>query len=163
MIPSTDDVDGIMHVMDAAFDPEFGEAWNRRQLTDALLMPGTHYRLIASDYSEQPFSLDQCAGFYLSRRVLDEEELLLFAIAPRFRRKGLGRRLLERMIADATNNGIKRIFLEMREGNPAQLLYEAIDFQVIGMRPGYYRTRNGTRLNAITQELHLAKNCAFST
>lgn len=35
-------VDRIMAVMDAAFDPAYGEAWNRRQITDALVLPSTH-------------------------------------------------------------------------------------------------------------------------
>lgn len=38
MIAPMDDIDRIMSVMDAAFPAEFGEAWNRRQVTDALVV-----------------------------------------------------------------------------------------------------------------------------
>ena len=49
MSAAGDDIDRIMAVMAAAFDPAFGEAWNRRQLEDALLVGNCHYLLIASD------------------------------------------------------------------------------------------------------------------
>jgi len=37
MIQVPDDVDRIMAVMHAAFPPDFGEAWTRRQVEDAQL------------------------------------------------------------------------------------------------------------------------------
>jgi ribosomal-protein-alanine N-acetyltransferase len=147
-----DPVDRIMAVMDCAFEPRFGEAWTRRQVADALLLGNCHYGLIAADGSDCTLTTADPEGFYLSRAVLDEEELLLFAIAPACRRRGLGHRLLKRMLDDAANRGINRVFLEMREGNPAGALYAAHDFRRVGVRPGYYQTSDGERLNAISQE-----------
>ena len=49
MMPPADDIDRIMAVMVAAFDPAFGEAWNRRQVEDALLLGNCHYLLIAEN------------------------------------------------------------------------------------------------------------------
>ena len=37
-----DDLDRIMAVMDAAFDPAWAEAWTRRQVGDSLALPSTH-------------------------------------------------------------------------------------------------------------------------
>ena len=150
-----DDLDRIMMVMEAAFAPEYGEAWNRRQVSDALLMPNTRYGLITADGLPNVRSRDTVAGFYLSRSILDEEELLLFAIAPEFRRRGLGHELLRRFIAEARNNGMKRLFLEMRSGNPAGHLYTAHGFEPVGRRPNYYRTSDGMRLDAISHALDL--------
>jgi len=150
-----DPLDRIMEVMDCAFEPRFGEAWTRRQVGDALLLGNCHFGLIATDGSDCSETTDLAAGFYLSRSVLDEEELLLFAVAPEQRRRGLGRRLLGRMLDDAANRGIKRVFLEMRAGNPAGELYAAQGFQPVGIRPGYYRTSDGERLDAISQELKI--------
>ena len=45
----SDDLDRIMAVMDAAFDPAWGEAWNRRQVSDSLAFPHTHFRLLGAD------------------------------------------------------------------------------------------------------------------
>lgn len=148
-----DDVDRIMSVMERAFSAEFGEAWNRRQVCDALLMGNCRYGLIGIGGEETIASDQDTAGFFMSRTVLDEEELLLFAIIPDHRRKGLGHLLLSRFLASSKQAGISRVFLEMRKGNPAALLYEAHGFQEIGVRPAYYRTPDGNRIDAISQEL----------
>jgi ribosomal-protein-alanine N-acetyltransferase len=155
MRPPLDDVDRIMDVMAVAFPPEFGEAWNRRQVSDALLLAGTHHALITPDGSPQPERHDATAGFYLSRGLFDEEELLLFAIAPPWRRQGLGHALLGQFVESARQRGKKRLFLEMRRNNPAGILYAAHGFTPIGIRPRYYRAMNGDRIDAITQELVL--------
>jgi len=153
MLPPLDDVDRIMDIMAVAFPAEYGEAWNRRQVSDALLLAGTHRGLISADGSSQPGPHEAAAGFYLSRGLFDEEELLLFAIAPSWRRRGLGHKLLAQFVENARQRGKKRLFLEMRRNNPAGILYAAHGFRPIGIRPRYYRTSNGDRIDAITQEL----------
>lgn len=155
MVAPIDDIDRIMSVMGRAFPPEFGEAWNRRQVGDALVMGNCRYGLIAPDGSQDLESASDSAGFFMARSILDEEELLLFAIAPEYRRKGLGHKLLELFIAQARANGMARIFLEMRRDNPAGFLYAAHGFREIGVRPAYYRMVGGARIDAISQELTL--------
>ena len=149
MIQPGDDLDRIMAVMSAAFDPAFGEAWNRRQLEDALLVGNCHYLLIANT-GEEPAPGARAAGFCLSRHGYEEEELLLFAIDPAHRRQGLGRALLARFAASARARGAQRLLLEMRQDNPAEHLYRGFGFVPVGRRAGYYRTPGGTRLDAIT-------------
>lgn len=155
MTPPPDDIDRIMAVMDQSFAAEYGEAWNRKQVSDALLVGNCRYGLIAPDGSEDLESGDETAGFFLSRAIIDEEELLLFAISPNYRRKGLGHALLGRFILSAKQNGMRRVFLEMRDNNPAGFLYAAHGFRQIGLRPAYYRTPSGARIDAISQELAL--------
>lgn len=155
MLPPEDDIDRIMHVMECAFPPDYGEGWNRRQLTDSLLLAGTYYGLIFASGSPCPETETDVAGFFLSRGLFDEEELLLFAIAPNFRRRGLGHRLLASFIEQARERGVRRLFLEMRKNNPAAFLYASHGFQPIGIRPRYYRTPGGERIDAISQELVL--------
>jgi [ribosomal protein S18]-alanine N-acetyltransferase len=150
-----DDLDRIMAVMECAFAPEYGEAWSRRQVADALVLTSNHYCLMTPASSFRPSEGDATAGFTLSRGVLDEEELLLFAIAPQYRGQGLGRRLLCHCIEQARGRGIRRMFLEMRKDNPAGVLYAAQGFRVVGIRPQYYRLSGGERLDAISQELVL--------
>ena len=150
-----DDVDHIMAVMTEAFVPEYGEAWNRRQVSDALLLKGSHHALIGEQGEVPPTDGQPAAGFYLSRGLFEEEELLLFAITPTMRRRGLGHALLRHFIVSARSRGKKRLFLEMRRDNPAGVLYAAHGFQPIGIRPRYYRGLNGDRIDAITQQLVL--------
>ena len=149
MTPRSDDIDQIMAVMSAAFDPAFGEAWNRRQLEDALLLGNCHYELIG-EAGDAPAHGAAAAGFFLSRHGYEEEELLLFAITPAARRQGLGSRLLERFIAAAVARGASSLFLEMRQDNPAEQVYRRYGFVPVGRRANYYRTPDGTRLDAIT-------------
>ena len=148
MIGQDDDIDRIMAVMACAFDPAFGEAWNRRQVSDALLLGNCHYALIGA---EGP----SATGFTLSRFAYDEEELLLLAVDPAFRRRGIGQALLAQFARDATARGAKRLVLEMRSDNPADRLYRSFGFVPVGMRPDYYRLPDGQRNDAITFALEV--------
>lgn len=72
--------------------------------------------------------------------VEDEGELANLAVDPSCQGRGLGRRLLDRLLADAAGEGVRRVFLEVRESNaPALALYRRRGFSVVGRRPDYYR------------------------
>ncbi len=144
-----EDLDAIMAVMEAAFDPVFGEAWKRQQVEDALILGNCHYALM-DGFGEPLRDGAEPAGFFLSRLGYEEEELLLLAVDPRFRRRGVGRALLERFCKDAALRGVTRLLLEMRRGNPAELLYQTFGFVSVGERRDYYRTSDGRSLDAIT-------------
>lgn len=153
--PSPSHVARIMAVMEDAFDPAFGEAWNTRQINDALTMPSTRGLVIdpSGDHIPDDSPIDQAnpaAGFVLTRKAADEEELLLIAVVPQFRRMGLGESLIHKLFEHARQSGTRHIFLEMRRGNPAVHLYEKVGFKPIGKRPDYYRLANGERVDAIT-------------
>jgi ribosomal-protein-alanine N-acetyltransferase len=144
-----DDVDRIMDVMAVAFDPAFGEAWNRRQVSDALAIPNTHYILAGKD-GREPAPGGPTIGFALSRGALDEEELLLIAVHPDHRGQGVGSALLDRFIETAQARGKVRLFLEMRDGNPAASVYRRAGFEPIARRRNYYRNATTGSLDAIT-------------
>jgi [ribosomal protein S18]-alanine N-acetyltransferase len=144
-----DDLDRIMAVMEAAFDPAFGEAWTRGQVGDALVMPNTRYLLAGPD-GQPPREGEPAAGFVLSRGAADEEELLLIAVDPGQRGRGIGSALLKRFISDACARGMTRLFLEMRDGNKAEALYRRHGFESVGRRRHYYRRGSTGPLDAIT-------------
>ena len=149
MIAPEDDIDRIMTIMDAAFDPAFGEAWTRRQVTDALLSGSCRYQLVDAAGLD-PAEGVAAAGFALSRGGYFDEELLLLAVDPRWRRRGLGRAMLVALVEAARSRGARQLLLEMRRGNPAEPLYRYFGFTPIGERPNYYRGREGERIDAIT-------------
>ena len=93
---------------------------------------------------------EPAVGFALSRGAMDEEELLLIAVAPAYRGRGIGERLLARFMAEARARGAERLFLEMREGNPAETLYRRHGFTNVGRRRHYYRRGSAAPLDAIT-------------
>lgn len=144
-----DPVDAIMDVMERAFDPAFGEAWSRRQVSDALTLPNSYY-FLADAAGGEPRSPADAVGFLLSRQGADEEELLLLAVCPTLRRRGIAGSLIARFAADASRRGVARLFLQMREGNAAEALYRMHDFVPVGRRREYYRGPDGNRIDAIT-------------
>ena len=145
-----DEVDHIMAVMDVAFDPQWGEAWNRKQVSDALIMPHTH-AIVCNDRGSLWSDGDgDAAGFVLSRHAADEEELLLIGVRPEYRGRGIGKALIHELFRNAGARGVTRVFLEMRSNNPAEQLYRRIGFSPIGRRTDYYRLPTGARLDAIT-------------
>lgn len=129
-------------LMTAAFDPRYGEAWTRSQCLGVLAMPGVQLLLACDD--------DTPAGFALTRTIMDEAELLLLAVAPAHRGRGVGGALLRAAIEDCRAAGAERLHLEVRGGNPAVRLYEAAGFARIGERRGYYRGRDGKLYDAHT-------------
>lgn len=151
VILSADDrhLEALMQVMHESFDPAWGEGWTRLQLGGALMMDGAFARR-ALDADEHPI------GFTLSRRVLDEAELLLVAVMPRARGIGLGGALLGQALKDSRIRGCGRMFLEVRENNQtARNLYHTAGFFDVGRRPDYYLGCDGKRYSAITMQRNL--------
>lgn len=136
------DLDSVIEVMAAAFDERFGEAWTRSQCAGILPMPGVRLVLARLD--------GDAAGFSLYRTVSDEAELLLLAVAPRFRRQGIGTMLLDHFMNAARDNGASLVHLEVREGNPAVIMYRNAGFSVAGRRVKYYHGRFGGQFDALT-------------
>ncbi len=96
------------------------------------------------------------AGFVLSRIVLDEAEILTVAVAPEARGHGYARPLLARHLDELSRRGVRRVHLEVEEGNgPAVALYRRQGFGETGRRTGYYLKPDGTRVSALTMALDL--------
>lgn len=138
----SNDLDAVMTVMDSAFGKRFGEAWTRSQLAGILPMTGVMLTLARES--------DDAIGFSLTRTVSDESELLLIAVMPKHHRRGVGGLLLEDFMDRARNDGVQRVHLEVRDGNPAVEMYENAGFSPVGRRRNYYRAPDGQRFDAIT-------------
>jgi ribosomal-protein-alanine N-acetyltransferase len=142
------DLPDVMVAMGDAFDPEFGEAWTEAQCAGVLGMPGC-WLLLAREGTDP-------AGFAMLRAVAGEAELLLIAVRPRYRRRGIGAALLARAAEDAQASGVDTLHLEVRDGNPALALYRGFGFVQVGRRSAYYRGRSGKVFDALTFRRHLA-------
>lgn len=138
-------VDALMR---ASFDPRFGEAWTTSQCLGVLALPGVWLTIAHADGNP--------AGFALARAVLDEAELLLLAVAPRARRRGVGGALLRSVIADARDRRVARLHLEVRAGNDAVALYRSAGFEQVGQRRNYYKGAGGAQIDAQTFALSLS-------
>lgn len=84
------------------------------------------------------------AAFAITQVVLDEATLFNLAVDPAFQRRGLGRELLQHLIAELEQRGILTLWLEVRASNrPAIALYEQLDFNEVSIRRNYYPTADG--------------------
>lgn len=138
-------IDSIMPVMTTAFDPVFGEAWTADQCAGFLTLPGTCL-LIAR-------IRDAVIGFAVARSVFEEAELLLIAVHPDAQGQGIGKGLINKVIGWAKSNGAKTVFLEVREGNQALVLYSQMGFVKIGSRKNYYRGLDAVYRDAVTLQI----------
>jgi [ribosomal protein S18]-alanine N-acetyltransferase len=78
-------------------------------------------------------------GFLVARRVVDDLEILNFAVRPDVRRRGTGTELLLRSFAWGKSFGAASALLEVRAANVAALrFYHRHGFEVIGRRKQYY-------------------------
>lgn len=136
------DLEAVMAVMEASFEPCFGEAWTRAQCAGLLPMPGVWLSLARDG--------DMAVGFALARAVGGEAELLLLAVSDTVQRRGTGSLLLQRFEADAKARGADRVHLEVRDGNQAFSLYERAGYALVGRRRNYYSGEGGITYDALT-------------
>jgi len=136
------DLDAIMEIEPLIYS----HPWSRGNFSDSL----------ASGYSAWVL-LDgaRIIGYALMMMVLDEAHLLNLSVAKACQKQGLGRMLLEHMIAIAKKHDAANMFLEVRPSNISAIaLYENIGFNEMAIRRGYYPAHNG-REDAVLMGLAL--------
>lgn len=122
------DLGALTEVESACFS---GDAWSPA-LVESELSGGTRSVLLACDDTG-------VLGYGSVGVVEDVADLQRIAILPDARRQGLGRELLEELLAKAAGLGATRILLEVAAANePAIGLYESFGFASISRRRGYY-------------------------
>ncbi|MFD2765701.1 ribosomal protein S18-alanine N-acetyltransferase [Micromonospora eburnea] len=97
-----------------------------------------HFYLVATD---DDGSLLGYAGLLVSPP--DEAWVQNIAVRRDAQRRGIGRALLEALLAEAARRGVRSTLLEVAADNaPAQRLYATYGFEPIGVRRGYYQPSN---------------------
>jgi [ribosomal protein S18]-alanine N-acetyltransferase len=86
--------------------------------------------------------------------IIDEAHIGTIAIHPDYRRQGIGRKLLAEALLSIEKEGAKQAFLEVRRSNEsAQAMYQKFGFEVVGVRPRYYKDNNEDALLLTLPEL----------
>ncbi len=94
-------------------------------------------------------------GFCNFCLVHDEVHLLNLAVHPDWRRRGIGRMLLEHLLTFARAEACQVVTLEVRESNlAARALYGSHGFAAVGLRRRYYAD-NGE--DAVVMTLNLSR------
>jgi ribosomal-protein-alanine N-acetyltransferase len=82
---------------------------------------------------------EDALGYLVAWHVADELHILNVATRPDWRRRGIGRALMDAVIGYARENRAKHVLLEVRRSNrPAISLYRAVGFFAMGVRSRYY-------------------------
>lgn len=137
-------LEALMSIMRASFDAQFGEAWSTLQLAGTISLANSFARQAINSHGV-------VTGFTLCRAAGPEVELLLIAVDPAERGKGVGRLLIENACRDAFLRGASEVFLEVRENNhAARALYRDAGFIDVGFRADYYAGTTGARFGAVT-------------
>ncbi|BCJ64512.1 ribosomal protein S18-alanine N-acetyltransferase [Polymorphospora rubra] len=112
------------------------EQWSAAMFWSELA--GGHHYLVALDPAGAVVGY---AG--LAVTPPDEGWVQNIAVRRDAQRGGVGRRLLEALLAQAARRGVRRTLLEVAVDNAAaQRLYAAYDFEPVGIRRGYYQPSN---------------------
>jgi [ribosomal protein S18]-alanine N-acetyltransferase len=109
------------------------DPWSAEQMWGELAhVPSTRWYAVHED----EVGIDGYVGLFA---VPPEGDVATIGVAPRSQGRGLGRRLLEALTAEAVRRGCTQLFLEVRVDNaPAIALYESAGFERQGRRRDYY-------------------------
>lgn len=118
---------------------------------DSLLGQGNVFGFYA-----RPSTRNLLNGFVLTRVAADEAEILSIGTDETLQKQGIGWRLMQAAIGEASQRGASKMFLEVSDTNKAALgLYRKIGFETVGTRQAYYDDGAGSRSNALVLELKL--------
>lgn len=108
------------------------EAWSTAAFALSLARDSARARIADADGA--------LVGFALALRADDEAELVSVAVEPARQGRGLGRRLVETLLAQLRAEGVRRVHLQVRGSNAvARALYASLGFCESRRRVGYYR------------------------
>jgi ribosomal-protein-alanine N-acetyltransferase len=83
-------------------------------------------------------------GFGIVAFVRDWAHIMNMCVAPEYRRRGLGWRIMLHLLGVVSQRRCRAVWLEVRPTNrPAIVLYRRLGFRIRQVRKGYYRNRIG--------------------
>lgn len=81
----------------------------------------------------------ELVGLLIASKTLIEADIYLVAVVKEHQQKGIAQQLFKKLIEQAQERKLEKIFLEVRaSNNPAYQLYRKLGFQEIGRRKNYY-------------------------
>ncbi len=120
----------------------FSRPWSAESFEKALTYP-EQILLVAEGTAEEGNSSeiekDAILGYSILFAAADQADVSNIAVDPDHRGQKIGDALMQEMLNQAADRGVKEVFLEVRVSNaPAIGLYQKYGFERIGVRKGYY-------------------------
>ena len=78
-------------------------------------------------------------GYTIGQKNENSGLIISIAVKKEWRRKGIGRKLIEKLLENFKKEGIRNIFLHVREENKEAInFYQALGFKIIELIGNYY-------------------------
>jgi len=109
----------------------FSDPWSEKSIASELENRLSYWLVAEQD--------GVIVGYVGSQSVLDSADMMNIAVAPTYRRKGIGRLLIIALIDYLLQKKIHFLLLEVRISNISAIsLYKSMGFEQVGRRPRYY-------------------------
>jgi len=113
----------------------FAKPWSKTDFINELQFSFSRFYIVKYK--------NKIIGYGGYRVFEDTAEIVNIAISKDFRRKSIGKKLLEFLINEIKDEKIKKIYLEVKEDNiPAINLYTNFRFKIIYRRRNYYGNKD---------------------
>ncbi len=124
----TEDIDEVVKIENQSFTDPWKREFFLEEINNTLACP------LVAKFNQN------VVGYACLWIFLDELQIANIAVAPTFRKKGIGTKIMEKIISYAQRNFLKRITLDVRESNKEAInLYNKFGFKILGKRKNYYR------------------------
>lgn len=123
-----EDIEAISEIEKESFPTPWSKELIREELTFPLSL-----NLVAT--------IDEVViGYVLSWLIPPEVHILNLAVSQTFRKKGVGRKIMDSLFYEAAKRGANKFTLEVRHKNVSAIsFYQCFGFVTKGVRKGYYQ------------------------
>ena len=121
------DISGVYNVETNSFN----KPWSLNSFRDELNNEIATYFIAIKE--------NEVAGYIGMWAISGQCDITNIAVLPKYRRQGIGRKLINHLTAHCKSHALSPIFLEVRESNEAaKSLYSLMGFKIVGNRKKYY-------------------------
>jgi ribosomal-protein-alanine N-acetyltransferase len=145
---TTTSLDAVVRIEQAVYP----FPWSRGNFVDSIAAGHLARVLEGGDAAGE----GELVGYLVAMAGFEEMHLLNVSVAPSAQGRGLGRLMLDQLIAHCSATGAHRLWLEVRPSNVgARAVYEHLGFEAVGIRKNYYPAARGQREDAIVMSLEI--------
>ena len=135
-------------------------------ISNILMLEGqTQFDKYSQDSLTQMFNLDyykiivatlddKVIGYIVATILFEDADILKIIVDSKFRRRGVGKQLIDNLLSICKENGVKKLHLEVRMDNSTAInFYEDLGFEYEFSRKNYYGL-----IDAIIYGMNISEN-----